>query len=411
MLIAAARIITAASPAGALARGVAPVLAPGYVAWQDGRITAVGAGQPPSRLGKPEVLLADGVLLPGFVDLQVNGYFGVEFSTADAAGWTTVLARLPATGTTALLPTVITSPFDQMRAAVSRTAAILPGLAATSGAAPAARVLGIHLEGPFISKKRPGAHNPAWMLTPDSGRVDELLAAGSGLVRLVTLAPELDGAMAAIKHLAASGVLVSVGHSDATAQQVSAAAMNGARMVTHLFNAQRPLGHREPGVVGQALTDERLTSGLIADLHHVAQAVCGLAFRAAPGRIALVTDAVAAAGMPPGEYLLGGELIKLPAGDGAPPLRGDGTIAGSALRMDRAVANAVRCGLSLPAAVAAATRIPADLIGRPDLGRLRPGAAADLVWLSPELRTRATWIAGRLVYTDGAADALAAVPA
>ncbi len=143
----------------------------------------------------------------------------------------------------------------------------------------------------------------------------------------------------------------------------------------------------------------------------MAAPVCGLAFRAAPGRIALVTDAAAAAGMPPGEYLLGGEPITLPAGDGAPPVRADGTLAGSALRMDKAVANAVRCGLALPAAVAAATRIPADLIGRPDLGRLAPGAAADLVWLSPELRTRATWIGGQLVYTDGAAPTVAAVAA
>jgi N-acetylglucosamine-6-phosphate deacetylase len=398
MLIAAARIITAASPAGASARGLAPVLAPGYVAWQDGRITAVGAGQPPSRLGKPDVLLADGVLLPGFVDLQVNGYFGVEFSMADAAGWTTVLGRLPATGTTALMPTVITSPFDQMRAALSRAAATLPALAATSGAAPIARVLGIHLEGPFISTKRPGAHNPAWMLTPDSGRVDELLAAGSGLVKLVTMAPELDGAMAAIKHLAASGVLVSVGHSDATAQQVSAAAMNGARMVTHLFNAQRPMHHREPGVVGQALSDGRLVASLIADLHHVYGQVAAIAFAAAPGRICLVTDAAACAGMPAGRYVLGGEPIELTEGEGEPPVRLDGTIAGSALRMDSAVANMVAVGVSLADAVAAATRIPADLIGRTDLGRIAVSATADLSWLSDDLRARATWIAGQQVY-------------
>jgi N-acetylglucosamine-6-phosphate deacetylase len=172
-------------------------------------------------------------------------------------------------------------------------------------------------------------------------------------------------------------------------------------MVTHLFNAQRPLGHREPGVVGQALTDGRLTSGLIADLHHVAASVCGLAFRAAPGRIALVTDAAAPAGMPPGEYLLGGEPVLLLPGDGAPPVRADGTLAGSALRMDVAVGNAVACGMSLSAAVAAATRIPADLIGRPDLGRLAAGAAADLVWLGPDLHTRATWVAGELVYAAG----------
>ena len=182
-------------------------------------------------------------------------------------------------------------------------------------------------------------------------------------------------------------------------------------MVTHLFNAQRPLGHREPGVVGQALTDERLSSGLIADLYHVVGPVCGLAFRAAPGRIALVTDAAAPAGMPPGEYLLGGEPITLPAAEGAPPVRRDGTLAGSALRMDVAVANAVGSGVPLAVAVAAATVVPADLIGRPDLGRIAAGATADLVWLGDDLRTRATWIAGRLVYTDGAASTLVSLQA
>jgi N-acetylglucosamine-6-phosphate deacetylase len=135
------------------------------------------------------------------------------------------------------------------------------------------------------------------------------------------------------------------------AGQVAAAAASGARMVTHLFNAQRPLGHREPGVPGQALADDRLTSGLIVDLHHVAGQVCALAFRAAPGRIALVTDAAAPAGMPPGEYMLGAEPVTLPTAAGAPPVRSDGTLAGSALRMDTAVANAVTCGIPLTSAV------------------------------------------------------------
>jgi N-acetylglucosamine-6-phosphate deacetylase len=267
----------------------------------------------------------------------------------------------------------------------------------------------VHLEGPFISPDRRGAHNPAWITDPTPAAVSELLAAGAGTVRMVTLAPERPGALAAIAELVAAGVLVSVGHSDALASQVAAAAQAGARKVTHLFNAQRPLGQREPGVVGQALTDPRLTSGLIADLHHVTRPACTIAFAAAPGRIALVTDAAACAGMPPGEYLLGGEPITMPAGDGEPPVRADGTIAGSALRMDRAVANAVAIGVPLPAAVAAATRIPADLIGRADLGRLAPGAAADMVWLSPALSARATWIAGRLAYSDGAAATLATV--
>jgi N-acetylglucosamine-6-phosphate deacetylase len=376
------------------AQGTGEVLSPGFVVIENGTITDVGQGAP----ARPaDVALADGVLAPGFVDLQVNGYYGVEFQNADAASWGSVARRLPETGTTAFLPTMITAPLDELAAELRGAAAFVPSL--TDGA----RVLGVHVEGPFIATARRGAHNPAWITDPTPAAVAGLLTAGDGLVRLVTLAPEVPGALAAIEQLSAAGVLVSVGHTDAVASQVAEAAAAGARMVTHLFNAQRPLGHREPGVVGQALTDSRLTSGLIADLHHVTAPACEIALAAAPGRIVLVSDAAACAGMPPGEYLLGGEPITLPAGDGAPPVRADGTIAGSALRMDRAVANVVSLGLPLPAAVAAATRLPADLIGRPDLGRLAPGAAADVVWLSPQLSARATWVGGQLAYSDGAA--------
>ncbi len=154
----------------------------------------------------------------------------------------------------------------------------------------------MHLEGPFLSPARPGAHRRDWMVPASPAAVAELLAAGQGVLRLVTLAPEVDGALAAVAALTAAGVVVSVGHSDATARQVADAAGAGARMVTHLFNAQRGLHHREPGVVGQALTDPRLTSGLIVDLAHVVAPVCAIAFAAAPGRICLVTDATACAG-------------------------------------------------------------------------------------------------------------------
>jgi N-acetylglucosamine-6-phosphate deacetylase len=329
------------------------------------------------------------------VDLQVNGYFGVELGDADPAGWAEVVRRLPETGTTSFLPTFITSPVDEMVAALHATAGFAPGL--TSEAA-GARILGVHLEGPFIAASRRGAHNAAWIISPDPETVDALLTAGAGLVRVVTLAPEISGAIAAIEQLTAAGVIASVGHSDATAAQVAAAASVGARLVTHLFNAQRPLHHREPGVVGQALTDSRLSSGLIADLHHVTGAIAGLAFRAAPGRIFLVTDAAASAGMATGRYVLGGEPIDVTGADGTPPVRADGTLAGSALRMDRAIANMVAVGIGLPDAVAAATRIPADLIGRPDVGRIEAAVAADLTWLNDELTTVATWVSGRQVY-------------
>jgi len=422
VIITAPRVIPALPGSG--------VLEPGYVVVSGDRITAVGQGAPPAA---PDVGLAAGVLVPGLVDLQVNGYFGVELMAADPAGWAAVAEGLPATGCTAFLPTFITAPLRQLTGALVSVAEFFRRERWRG-----ARALGVHLEGPFIAPARRGAHNPDWIIPPTAAAVGALLDAGAGLLRLVTLAPEADGAMAAVARLAGAGVLVSVGHSDATAQQVAAAAGAGARMVTHLFNAQRPLHHREPGVVGQALADARLTSGLIVDLHHVSAVACAVAFAAAPGRICLVTDAAACAGRPPGAYLLGGEPIELPPGEGEPPRRADGTLAGSALRMDRAVANMVAVlarggdppeppasrwrggdtpsarpaspasgpgGSTVPAdapglaaAVAAASRIPADLIGRPGLGRLAPGAAADLVWLDDDLRTAATWIRGERVF-------------
>jgi N-acetylglucosamine-6-phosphate deacetylase len=379
LLIAAARVIPGLPGTG--------VLEPGYVAMDGGVITGVGEGPPP---GPADLVLDSGVLVPGLVDLQVNGYYGVDLGDCDPGGWALVARRLPETGTTAFLPTFITAPVATLATKLRMAAKIA---AATTGA----RILGVHLEGPFLSPARAGAHRRDWMVPPSPGAVAELLDAGRGLLRLVTLAPEADGALAAVAALSAAGVGVSVGHSDATAAQVAAAAAAGARMVTHLFNAQRGLHHREPGVAGQALTDTRLTSGLIVDYSHVAAAVCAIAFAAAPGRICLVTDAAACAGMPPGRYLLGGEPVDLPAGGGA-PVRPGGTLAGSALRMDQAVANAVAMGLGPAEAVAAATRIPSDLIGRPDLGRLAAGAAADLAWLGDALRTKATWVAGAQVH-------------
>jgi N-acetylglucosamine-6-phosphate deacetylase len=387
VLITAPRVVTA--DAGG------QIFEPGYVVTAGPRVTAVAPGPPPRAA---DIALATGMLLPGLVDLQVNGYYGEEFQTADAGGWAKVVTRLPETGTTALVPTFITAPLGVLGDALRHAAALIPELPF------GARVLGVHVEGPFISPARKGAHNEAWITDPAPAAVDGLLEAGRGVLRLVTLAPEREGAMAAITRLTEAGVLVSVGHTDATARQVAEAADHGARMVTHLFNAQRPLHHREPGVIGQALTDPRLTSGIIADMRHVAPEIIVMAFNAAPGRVFVVTDAAACAGMPAGGYLLGGEPIEMPPGDGEPPVRADGTLAGSALRMDAAVANLVSAGVGLATAVAAATRIPADLIGRPDLGRIEAGAAADLAWLDDDLRTRATWIGGELAYSRAGAD-------
>lgn len=382
-LIAAARIVpaTVAGPRE---------LSPGFVRLRDGLIAEAGAGPPP---GRPDVELDTGVLVPGFVDLQVNGYFGADMAAADASEWETVVRRLPETGTTAFLPTFITAPMHKIASALRQAGELIPRLPL------GARVLGVHVEGPFISHRFRRAHAAEWIIDPVPEAVAEIAEAGEGTLRLLTLAPERDGAIAAIRRLTSAGVVVSVGHSEATDAQVCAAADAGARMVTHLFNGHPGLHHRDVGVIGQALIDDRLTSGLIADLHHVAGTACRIAFAVAPGRIAIVTDAAACAGMPPGRYQLGGQPIELPPGDSVPPARLDGTLAGSALRMDTGVANMVAAGVDLGDVVVAATRVPADVIGRSDLGRIAPGAAADLVWLDDDLHTQATWVAGALAYS------------
>jgi N-acetylglucosamine-6-phosphate deacetylase len=366
----------------------ARVLSPGAVAIDDGQITAVLDQLPPP--GPGHLQLDHGVLVPGLVDLQVNGYGGVDLAEADPAGWARVAAGMATAGVTSFLATFTTAPLDELVAALGRARAAL------ARAGTGARLLGVHMEGPFLSPARKGAHDPAAMLDPSPAAVGRLVDAGREVLVALTLAPERPGAIAAITSLVREGVIVSVGHSDARGAEVAAAADAGARMVTHLFNAQRGLDRREPGVAGQGLADPRFTLGLIADLQHVHPAVCRVVMAAAGGRVALVSDASAAAGMPPGRYRLGGRTVEL--ADHGPPKRDDGTVAGSTLLLDRAVANIAGLGVSLPDAVAAATRVPADLLGRADLGRLAPGATADLAWLSDDLDAIATWVGGTLVW-------------
>lgn len=367
----------------------------GWVAIADGRVQAAGTGLPP---WPPTCELADGVLAPGLVDAQCNGAFGVDLADADEAAWDLVLRSLPSTGVTTVAPTFITAPIPGLVDALGRAA---PRIQAARRSPPTgrARALGLHVEGPFLSERRRGAHDAELLRDPDDAAIDALLDAGGDALLYVTLAPERDGAISAIERLVRAGVRVAVGHSDASDELVHAAADAGATLVTHLYNAQRPLAHRDPGVVGAALTDPRLTCGLIADLHHVAPTAIRLAFTAAAGRIMLVSDAIAALGMPPGRYDLGGRATVVR--DGQPPVRDDGVLAGSDLRLDDAIGNAVRCGIDPGVALTAATRVPADALGRSDLGRIAPDAPADLVWLGPDWRTRRTWIAGEPVPGDG----------
>jgi N-acetylglucosamine-6-phosphate deacetylase len=355
------------------------LVAAAAVVVEDGQIVEVGGAE------RPDVRLPDGILAPGLIDLQVNGGFGIDFGDAGVDGWNTAARRLAETGVTAFLPTLITAPLEDLVAGLRRAAAV---------DGQGARVLGVHVEGPFLAPERRGAHDAGLFCDPTPERIAALLEPGT--LALLTLAPERAGALAAIERLAGAGVVVSVGHSDATAEVVSAAVGAGARMVTHLFNAQRGIHHREPGVAGAGLADPRLVCGLILDGYHVVDEVAGIAFAAAPRRIALVTDAIAATGMPPGMYELGGEPVIVR--EGRPPQRPDGTLAGASLRLDDAVARAVSLGVAPAAAIEAASRVPADVLERDDLGRIAPGAWADLVWLGPDFRARATWVGGELAY-------------
>jgi N-acetylglucosamine-6-phosphate deacetylase len=357
-----------------------------------------GEGEPPARVRETAdetTTLTGGVLAPGLVDMQINGAFGVDFAAADDGDWHTVARTLPSTGATAYVPTLITAPLDDLAAGLRSYRGREAGLRDTPGAA---RSLGVHLEGPFLAERRRGAHRADLLRDPRPDDLDMLLEAGDGRLLYVTLAPERDGALDAVRRLTGHGVRVALGHTDADQQTVHAAVDAGATLLTHLYNGQRPLQHRDPGTVGAALTDDRLTCGLIVDLHHVAPAAVQVAFRCAAGRLALVTDAVSAMGMPIGTYELGGDQVEVRQGE--PPMRADGAIAGSALRMDEAIANAVRhCGVDLLTAVEAATRVPAAAVGRPDLGVLATGSPADMVWLDDDLHARATWIDGALVWS------------
>ncbi|MFM8943771.1 MAG: N-acetylglucosamine-6-phosphate deacetylase, partial [Actinomycetota bacterium] len=274
-------------------------------------------------------------------------------------------------------------------------AASAPALAATAaawaGAGP--RILGAHLEGPFLSPKRYGAHDPRYVATPDVAFLERLLALGP--VTHVTVAPEEPGGLDLVSLLVARGITVAVGHSDADAPTAHAAFDRGARIVTHLYNAQRPFSARDPGLIGASLVRDDVTVSLIVDGWHVSAEATMLAWRAAAGRFAIVTDAVQAAGLGDGEWVIGDRRITVT--DGAARLA-DGTLAGSALTMDRAVRNLVGLGVPTADAIGAATRVPARAARRDDVGDIVPGMAADVVVLDDALEVRRTLVGGVEVF-------------
>jgi N-acetylglucosamine-6-phosphate deacetylase len=321
-----------------------------------------------------EVGLAGGsrgrIAIPGFVDLQVNGFGGVDFLAASGADYAQAGEALLQTGVTAFQPTFITA----------SEGTILDALRAMPPNGSTPHVIGAHLEGPFLSPERLGTHPFEHRRDPDLELLDRLLDVGR--VTAMTLAPELPGADAVIRRLLERGVVVSAGHTNATAEEANDAFDLGISTVTHLFNAMRPFRSRDPGIIGVALTRPEVFVQLIVDGHHLADETVRLVWAAAGGRIALVSDATAGAAFGGGSYQLGDVAIEVADG---PPTREDGVLAGTVLTMIDAVRNLHALGISFEDAVGAATAVPARIVGRTDLGILEPGAAADIVVLDDRL--------------------------
>jgi N-acetylglucosamine-6-phosphate deacetylase len=361
---------------------------PGAVIVEDGKIVAIESPAVMARL--PPRPLRCAFIAPGFIDLQVNGGFGFEVGP-DPDALRALCERLPSTGVVAFLPTLISATEDDYRGSLSAFRALMDAPPRTGSARP----WGLHLEGPLLAPGRAGAHDRAII---EAARVDLLeRLADPAWVRLVTLAPEREGALALIARLKDRGLMVALGHTDASFETFVAGVDAGATLATHLFNAMSPFHHREPAATGAALTDDRVTALMIADGVHSHPAAFRLAARAKGiERLALVTDAIAGAGLPPGGSRLAGREVVV---DQTSARLADGRLAGSILTMDQAVRNAVAFGgLTPAAAVHMASAVPARAAGRQGAGCLAVGADADIVLLDLDLNVEATFVNGARAY-------------
>lgn len=362
---------------------------------EDGRITEAS-----SRLGKElpaETTLidfGDAILAPGFFDIHIHGGTGLDLMRAQPGDLPRLGKFLATHGVTSYFPTTVAAPLDATYTALERLADAIEAPPPVNGDGAQARPLGIHLEGPFLSHKRRGVHPPEYLVTPTVEVFDRIWQAARGHVRMMTIAPELPGALEVIAEAARRNVCVSIGHSDAELPAAKEAVKAGAHHATHTFNAMRPLDHREPGIIGEVLSDDHITADLIADGIHVSPEVVKVFLQAkGPERAVLITDAISATGMPDGRYQLG--PIQVDVKDGK--CTSNGSLAGSVLTMDRAVRNVTKfSNWTLRDAVRAATLNPAQAVGlSAKQGSLVPGANADFVVMNPAGDVLKTIVAGR----------------
>lgn len=349
-------------------------------------IIDTGTGAAPRVAADERVDLGGDWLVPGFIDLHCHGGGGHAFD-GDSAAIRDALATHRAHGTTRSVLSLVANPITELAASLD----LIADLAADDPT-----VLGSHLEGPFLSPHRRGAHDERHLIDPTRDVVAELIDAARGTLRYVTLAPELDGALDAIEQLRASGAAVGVGHTDADRALTRDAFARGATVLTHAFNAMPGIHHRDPGPVVTAIMDDRITLELVLDGVHVHPAVAAMTFRAAPHRVALITDAMAAAGAGDGDYRLGALDVVVDRGRAVLAGSGAGTIAGSTLTQDRALRNAIELAQVSPRdAIAALTLAPARALALSDrLGRLTTGYSADAVRLDREWNVTDVWVAG-----------------
>ena len=331
------------------------------------------------------------IVVPGFIDAHIHGAGGVDVMTGTPGALNSVGRTIARHGTTSFLPTTVSSPKDALTQAASSIGS------AIHQTRDAARPLGIHLEGPFISETRRGTHRSSNLLPPDGDLFQKWIDASGSTIRLITVAPELDGVDDLIKVAHANRIRVAMGHSNATLEQSTHAADRGVCYAVHTFNAMRDFSHRDPGIIGAVLSDDRVFAEIIADGVHVHPSVVRFFARAKQAnRVLLSTDAISAAGMPDGRYKLGGDEVTVTQGVCRDH---EGRLAGSTLTQDTALKNFVAwTGFPLEAALLALTRNPADALGLTGKGVLEPGADADFVVMDSTFRVMKTFVAGKLVF-------------